>query len=355
LNLKEIVAMRFDKVVRSVSLAVCAVLAVAPGLTAYAADGPYAVVDKWVIGGQGGWDYLLADPSMHVVYLTHGQRVEVVDTKTGKAVGAITELKGTHGIALDTDGRYGYISDGQANAVVVFDRKTYAKVGSVATGTNPDGITFEPVTKTVWAFNGRSNDASVIDAATKKVVATIKLSGRPEFPAPDGKGTVFVNIESKNSIVKLDAKALKVTAEWPLTGCESPSGLAMDTAGRRLFSVCDGKKMAVTSADSGKVIKLVEIGDGPDAAGFDAKNQVAFSSNADGTLTVVDAKGSDYKVIQNVATPKRARTMSFDPSTGRVYLLAAEYGPAPAASAENPRPRPTVVPGSYSVIVVGKK
>lgn len=347
--------MRLNRVVRSVSLMACAMLPVASGVMALGADGPYSVVAKWVIGGQGGWDYLLADPSMHVVYLTHGTRVEVVDTTTGKAVGAITELKGTHGVALDAEGKYGYISDGGANAVVVFDRKTYAKVNSIATGTNPDGITFEPVTKTVWAFNGRSNDASVIDTATMKVVATIKLSGKPEFPAADGKGVVFVNIETKNSIVKLDAKALKVTGEWPLAGCESPSGLAMDTAGRKLFSVCDGKKMAVTDADSGKVVKLVEIGDGPDAAGFDAKNQVAFSSNGDGTLTVVDTKDGKYSVIQNVATPKRARTMAFDAGTGRVYLLAAEYAPAAAPTAEVPKPRPTVVPGSYSVIVVGKK
>src|ERR1700727_1658027 len=216
--------MRLNRVIRVISLAAVAVFTVASA----SAAGPYSVVDKWVIGGTGGWDYLLADPSMHVLYLTHGTRVEVVDTTTGKAVGAITDLKGTHGIALDAEGKYGYISDGQANALVVFDRKTYAKVNSIATGTNPDGIVYEPVTKTVWTFNGRSGDTSVIDTATMKVVATIKLSGKPEFPAADGKGTVFVNIEPKNSIARLDAKTLKQTAEWPLTGCESPSGLAMD-------------------------------------------------------------------------------------------------------------------------------
>jgi YVTN family beta-propeller protein len=352
---KELSMIRFGRVVRTASLLAGALALMAPGMMAHGADGPYTVLDKWVIGGTGGWDYLLADPSMHVVYLTHGSRVEVVDTNTGKAVGAITDLKGTHGVALDTGGKYGYISDGGANAVVVFDRKTYAKVDSIATGTNPDGLLFEPVTKTVWAFNGRSNDASVIDAATKKVVATIKLSGKPEFPAADGKGFVFVNIETKNSIVKLDAKALNVVAEWPLTGCESPSGLAMDTAGRRLFSVCDGKVMAVTSADTGKVLKLAKIGEGPDAAGFDAKNQVAFSSNSDGTMTVINTKGDAYTVVQNVATPKRARTMTFDAGTGRIYLLAAEYAAAPAPTAAVPKPRPTVVPGTYSVVVVGKK
>ena len=347
--------MRLNRLIRVVSLMAVATLAVAP-VMAFAADGPYSVVNKWTIGGTGGWDYLLADPSMHVLYLSHGPRVEVVDTNTGKAVGAITDLKGTHGIALDAEGKYGYISDGGANAVVVFDRKTYAKVNSIATGTNPDGIAYEPVTKTVWTFNGRSSDASVIDTGKMAVVATIKLSGKPEFPAADGKGTVCENIETKNSIVKLDAKALKVTAEWPLTGCESPSGLAMDTAHRRLFSVCDGKKMAVTDADSGKVLKLVEIGEGPDAAGFDAKNQVAFSSNGqDGTLTVVNTKGDSFDVIQTLETQKSGRTMAFDSGTGRVYIVAAEMGAKPAATPENPRPRAQMIPGSFSVLVVGRK
>ena len=347
--------MRLNRVIRVVSLVAVAAFTVASGVMASAA-GPYSVVDKWVIGGTGGWDYLLADPSMHVLYLTHGTRVEVVDTTTGKAVGAITDLKGTHGIALDAEGKYGYISDGQANALVVFDRKTYAKVNSIATGTNPDGIVYEPVTKTVWTFNGRSGDTSVIDTATMKVVATIKLPGKPEFPAADGKGTVFVNIEDKNSIAKLDAKTLKQTGEWPLTGCESPSGLAIDREHRRLFSVCDGKKMAVSDADAGKVIKLADIGEGPDAAGFDAKNQVAFSSNGqDGTLTVVNTKGDSFDVIQTVETQKSGRTMAFDSGTGRVYIVAAEMGARPAATPENPRPRAQMVPGSFSVIVVGRK
>jgi YVTN family beta-propeller protein len=346
--------MRANRWIRVVSLMAVATFTAAP-VMAFGA-GPYSVVDKWVIGGTGGWDYLLADPSMHVLYLSHGPRVEVVDTTTGKAVGAITDLKGTHGIALDADGKYGYISDGGANAVVVFDRKTYAKVNSIATGTNPDGITFEPVTKTVWAFNGRSNDASVIDTGKMAVVATIKLSGKPEFPAADGKGTVFVNIETKNSIVKLDAKALKQTAEWPLTGCESPSGLAMDTTHRRLFSVCDGKKMAVTDADSGKVIKLADIGEGPDATGYDPKNQVAFSSNGqDGTLTIVNTKNDSFDVIQTLETQKSGRTMAFDSGTGRVYIVVAEMGPKPAPTPERPNPRASMVPGSFSVLVVGRK
>jgi YVTN family beta-propeller protein len=315
----------------------------------------YKILDRWKIGGEGGWDYLLADSGAHLLYVTHGPRVEILDTTTGKPVGALTGFKSTHGVTLDDAGKYGYVSDGQGNAVVVFDRHTFKTVATIASGMNPDGIVYEPVTKTVWAFNGRSNDATVVDTATQKVVATVKLSGRPEFPTVDGKGTLFVNIENKNSIVRLDAKTKTVTAEWPLQGCEAPSGMGIDTAQHRLFSVCDGKKMAVTDYQSGKVLATPAIGDSPDAAGYDAKHQLAFSSNGDGTLTVVDAGSPSYKVLQNLSTQKNARTMAFDPMTGQIYLVAAEMGPRPAATPENPRPRPAVVPGSFTVIVVGRK
>ena len=318
------------------------------------AQQPYHVVDHWKVGGTGGWDYLLADPSADRLYITHGTRVEVLDTKSGKSVGAITGLKGTHGVALDADGKFGYISDGGANAVIMFDRKTLAIVQSIAAGTNPDGIAYEPATKTVWAFNGRSKDATVIDTQTRSVVATIPLPGKPEFPQVDGKGAVFVNIEDKNSIVRLDAQSRKATATWALTGCDSPSGMAIDAAHGRLFSVCDGKKMVAVDAASGKVLALPEIGDGPDAAGWSAKNQLAFSSNGEGTLTVVDA-ANGYKPIETLPTQKGARTMAYDAGTDRVYLVAAMYGPTPEATAAMPRPRPAVLPDSFTVLVVGRK
>jgi YVTN family beta-propeller protein len=274
---------------------------------------------------------------------------------SGKVVGSITGLKGLHGIALDDTGKYGYLSDGAANAVVVFDRASLQTMATIPAGTNPDGIAYEPVTKTVWAFNGRSHDVSVIDTAQRKVIATIALPGKPEFPAADGRGAIFVNIEDKNEIVRLDAAAKKITATWPLNSCDSPSGLAMDTTGRRLFSVCDGKKMAVTDANTGKTLATPTIGDSPDAAGYDAKHKLAFSSNGDGTLTVVDASGDTYPVLQNLTTQRGARTMAFDSATGRIYLVTAEFGPRPAATAETPRPRPAVVPGSFVVLVVGRE
>ena len=318
------------------------------------AQKPFSVQSRWTIGGEGGWDYLTADPGAHRVYITHGTRVEVVDTNSGKAIGSIDGLQGIHGVALDNAGKFGYISDGRAGAVVVFDRASLKTVASIPVGTNPDGIVFEPVTKTVWAFNGRSSNVSVIDTAKRTVVATIALPGKPEFPVADGTGTIFDNIETKNSIVRLDAKSKTLTATWPLKNCESPSGMAIDRTGHRLFTVCDGKTMNVVDSTSGKVLATPAIGDGPDAAGYDAAHKLAFSSNGDGTLTVIDASRSNYPVLQNLTTQKGARTMSFDSGTGRVYLVTAQFGPRPAASASNPRPRPAAVPGSFTVLVVGR-
>lgn len=326
----------------------------APPATARA-QAPYSVIAKWTIGGEGGWDYLAVDPAAPHLFITHGTRVEVVDTGSGKVIGSITGLKGTHGVVFDGENKYGYISDGRANEVVVFDRATFAKVSSIAAGTNPDGIVFDKKSKTVWAFNGRSSNATVIDATTQKVVATIPLPGKPEFPVTDEAGYVYVNIEDKGEIVKLDVSEKKAVATWPLTGLESPTGQAIDVAGHRLFSVCDGGKMAVTDALNGKRLATPAIGDGPDAAGYDAKSGLAFSSSGDGTLTIVDASKPGYPVLQTVATKKGARTMAFDASNGRVYVATADFGPAPAATTENPHPRPAVVPGSFGVLVVGTK
>jgi YVTN family beta-propeller protein len=318
-----------------------------------AAQQPYHVVDHWKLGGDGGWDYLLADPGAHRLYITHGPRVEVIDSQTGKPIGAITGLHGTHGVALDTSGKFGYVSDGGGNAVVAFDRSSLATVATIPAGTNPDGIIFEPATQTVWAFNGRSKDVTVIDAATRKAVATIPLPGKPEFPQVDGNGTVFDNIEDKNEIVRLDAHARKITAEWP-AGCDSPSGLAFDVQGHRLFTVCDGKKMAVVDSNSGKVISTPAIGDGPDAANYSASKNVAFASSGDGVLSVVDASKPDYPTLQSLPTQRGARTMTYDPSADRAYVVTAEFGPRPAPTADNPRPRPTILPGSFTVIVIGR-
>jgi len=334
-----------------IALAASALIASTP--PSLVAKQPYQIIDHWKIGGSGGWDYLLTDPPSHLLYITHGPRVEVLDTVTGKAVAAITGMKGTHGIALDDSGNFGYISDGGNNNVVVFDRHTYKIAAAVPAGTNPDGIVFEPTTRTVWAFNGRSNNVTVLDAVTFHVVSTLELPGKPEFPVADGRGFVYDNIQSGNEIVRFDARTGKLTATWPLTNCESPSGLAMDLLHRRLFAVCDGNKMAVIDADSGKQLASPEIGGGPDAAAFSATHQLAFSSNGDGTLTIIDA-GNYYKVLENLPTARGARTMAYDRLTDRAFLVTAQLGPAPAPTEQNPHPRPAIVPDTFEVLVVGR-
>lgn len=345
--------MQKDVAWRLASFALGAALTLA-NCSAVLAEGPYRVQDKWTLGGDGGWDYLAVNPYSGLLYITRGNHVMVVDTASGKQVADITGLKGTHGVVFDSDGKTGYISDGASNQVAVFDTKTNKITQSIPAGTNPDGILFEPTTKTVWAFNGRSKNATVIDSKSKQVIATVPLPGKPEFPVADGKGSVFVNIEDKNEIVHLDAKSHASLAEWPI-GCESPSGQAIDTAHNRLFAVCDGKKMAVVDFGNGKVVATPDIGDGPDAAAFDASSGNAFSSNGDGTLTVVHQDSPDsYSVAQNLDTQKSGRTMALDPKTGKIYVVAAQFGPRPAATPENPRPRPPVLPGSFVVLVIGK-
>jgi len=317
--------------------------------------GPFHVEHEWKIGGDGGWDYMAVDPHSKLLYVTRGNHVIVVDTGAGKQVADITGLHGTHGVVFSSDGEHGYITDaGTANQVVEFNRRTNTIEKTIPAGTGPDGAVFDPYTKTVWAFNGRSHDATVIDTATNTVVATVALPGKPEFPVSDGAGFIYDNIEDKNEIVKLDAKAHTVVATWP--ACDSPSGLAIDVARHRLFSVCDGGKMAVVDTESGRVVATPAIGNGPDAAGFSHADGYAFSSNGQsGTLTVVHEDSPDrYSVVQNVDTKRGARTMAVDPDGSHVYLVTAEFGPRPEPTAENPRPRPTIVPGSFEIIVVGK-
>jgi YVTN family beta-propeller protein len=237
--------------------------------------------------------------------------------------------------------------------VIVFDRSTLATVASIPAGTNPDGIVFEPATQTVWAFNGRSHDVTVIDAAKHTVAATIPLPGKPEFPVADGQGTVFDNIEDKSEIVRFDARTKTITATWP-AGCDSPSGLAIDVPGHRLYPVCDGNKMSAIDARDGKLLANPSIGNGPDAARWSARFHLAFASSGDGILSVVDAGASGYPTIESLPTQRGARTMAYDPVTDRAYVATAEFGPRPEPTPQNPRPRPAVVPGSYTVIVIGR-
>lgn len=318
------------------------------------ADSGMQVVERWKIGGGAGWDYLTADAS-HRLFLSHGTQVDVVDTQSGKVIGTIADTQGVHGIALAPDLHRGFTSNGRADSVTAFDLDTLKTIKEMKiAGHNPDAILYEPKGKHVFTFDGRSKDVTVLDASTLAVVATIPVPDKPEFAADDHAGHIFVNIESDpGQMVEIDSAKLTVTATWPLPGCNSPSGLAIDRKHHRLFSVCDGNIMAVTNSETGAQVAQVPIGRGPDAAAYDEKRGLVFSSNGEGTLTVVKQESADrYSVADTVKTQAGARTMALDPS-GRVYLVTADFGPAPAATSSQPRQRPTVVPDSFTVLVVG--
>ena len=319
------------------------------------ADAGWRVVDRYALGGAGGWDYLALDQASQRLYVSRSDRVLVLDAKSGRQVGEIDGLSGVHGIALADALHRGFISNGRADTVTVFDPSTLKTLQTVAVhGHDPDAILYDPYSKRVFTFNGDSNSSSVIDAASGKLLGTIPLPGRPEFGVSDGRGHIYDNITDKHELAEIDPMTMKVTNVWPLADCRHPSGLAIDVAHHRLFSVCQNRNMAVADADTGKSVAGVPIGEGPDAARFDAKRQLVFSSNGrSGTLTVVREESPDhYKALADVPTQKSARTMALDDASGRIFLSAARFGPRPAASKDDPHPRPTVKPGSFVVLVV---
>ena len=321
---------------------------------AFGASG-YQRVKKILLGGEGGWDYLTFDPGSGRLFISRATHVMVLDAATGKVVGDIPDTAGVHGIALAPELGRGFTSNGRADTVSIFDLKTLATIGQVKTGQNPDAIVFDPASKRVFTMNGRSGDATAIDAATGKAEGTVPLGGRPEFAVADGGGHIYINIEDKSELVSLDSRKLEVGARWPLAPCERPTGLAIDRKHRRLFSGCSNELMAVVDADSGKVIVTLPIGSGVDATAFDPGLQYAYASNGEGTLTVVheDSPGK-FSVVENVATQRGARTMALDPDTHRVYLVTADFAPAPPPAPGQPRQRPAVLPNTFVLMVVGR-
>ncbi len=338
-------------------LAAASALSFCAALAAWAQPMPagYRVLGSIRVGGEGGWDYLVADGRAHRLYVSHATRVVVLDTDSGTIVGEVPDTPGVHGIALAPDLGRGFTSNGRAGTVTVFDLESLKVLATVATtGENPDAIAYEPMSRRVFTFNGRSRNATAIDAATARVVGTLALGGKPEFAVADGRGCVFVNLEDRSAIVRLDATALKVEDSWQLTPCEGPTGLAIDREHRRLFAGCRNGRMAVVDADSGRVMTTLPIGSGVDATAFDPRTSLAFSSNGDGTLTVVHEDTPEkFTLLGNVPTKRGARTMALDERTHRIYLSTAEFGPPASPTAGNPRPRPPVLPGTLEVLVVG--
>jgi DNA-binding beta-propeller fold protein YncE len=321
------------------------------------ADAPgYHVIATYKLGGEGGWDYLTMDSASGRLYISRGTHVAVIDAGNGKVLGDIADTSGVHGIALAPDMNMGFTSNGREGTVSIVDLKTFQTTGKVKVGDNPDAIVYDPATKHVFTMNGRSHDASVVDPAKKQVLGTIKLDGKPEFAVSDGKGKIWVNIEDKNEVTELDANQMKVLRSWPLSNCEAPSGLSMDMKHRRLFSGCsDNKTMAISDADAGKTIANLPICEGTDATAFDPGSDMAFASCHDGHITVVKEDSPDkFHVAETVTTEEGARTMTIDPKTHKLYTVTAKIGPRPQPTADNPHPRPAIMPDSFVVLVVGK-
>ena len=324
-------------------------------VTAIAAASGYHVVQTWKVGGDGGWDYLKIDSQARRLYISRATRVLVIDADSGKSVGEIPDTPGVHGIALAPEFSKGFTSNGRENTVNVFDLTTLKVLNKIKVGARPDAIIYDPATKRVFTFNAGSQDATAIDAAKGEVVGSIPLGGKPEFAASDSKGTVFVNLEDKNQLFALDSDKLTVKQRWDLPGCEEPSGLAMDQKNRRLFVGCGNKKMPIVDADSGKILTTLPIGDGVDATAFDDATGLAFASCGEGVLTVVREESPDkFTVVENVPTQKGARTMALDSKTHNAYTVTAKFGPPPAPTADQPHPRPSLIPDTFVVLVVGK-
>jgi YVTN family beta-propeller protein len=305
-----------------------------------------------LLGGDGGWDYLNIDPSGNRLFISRSTHVMVVDPRSGTVVGDIPDTPGVHGIAIAADLGKGFTSNGTDGTVTVFDLASLKVLATIHTAAkNPDGIAYDPATKRVFTFDGGSNDATAIDAQTNTVVATIPLGGRPEFPAVDGRGMVYDNIESTNEIVAIDARSATIVKRFALGSCQHPSGLSMDQQHRRLFPACQGE-MGVVDADNGALITTLPTGAGTDATRFDATTGFAFASNGrDATLTVVhEDDPNHFTVVQNAVTVTGARTMELDPTTGNVYLVTAKMTENPNATSY--RDRYHVVPGTFELLTM---
>jgi DNA-binding beta-propeller fold protein YncE len=321
----------------------------------YAAEPGYHVIKKVQLGGEGGWDLLTVDSAARRLYISRSTHVMVVDIDTDKVVGDIPNTSGVHGIAVAPELNRGFTSNGKTNTATIFDLKTLKVLGQVKTGTNPDAILYDPASKRVFAFNGKSHDATVFDAVSGDVVGTVALGGKPELAEADGKGMVFVNLEDKSEVVEIDSAKLVVTKRYSLKPGEEPTGIGVDPEHHRVFSGCNNKLMTVLDTESGKVVATVPVGEGVDGSGFDPAAGLAFSSNGEGTLTVVrESSPGKFEVAETVPTQRGSRTMAIDPKTHNVYLPAAQFLPPPAPTPDNPKPRPTMVKDSFVVLVVGK-
>ncbi|MCJ8211867.1 YncE family protein [Mucilaginibacter sp. RS28] len=314
----------------------------------------FRITNSFPIKSNGGWDYITVDGESKRIFVSHGTQVNIIST-TGDSLGVIAGTNGVHGIALVKSLNKGYTSNGRDNSCTVFDLTTYRPITTIKVGTNPDAIFFDDYSKKVFVFNGRSMDATVIDPATDQAIATIPLGGKPETGVSDGKGKVFVNIETTNEVAVIDANSYKVVRRFKIGDGDEPSGLAIDRQTNRLFIGCGGNQTFVAmDAANGKPLAKFKIGD-CDGVAFDPALKMIYTSNGEGTLSVIkEVSANKYQQLENVTTEKSARTIGVDIITHKIYLPAAKTEPVVATAANAKPPRPRAVAGSFHLIEIGK-
>jgi YVTN family beta-propeller protein len=315
----------------------------------------YHVAKSIPVGGIGGWDYLTYDGSSHRLFVSHSDRFVVIHTDSEKVIGEIGMLEGVHGMAIASEFNRGFITNGTSSSVSVVDMKTLNVVKKIAVGKKPDAILYDPFSHRVFVYNGQSESASVIDVTKETVISTVSLGGKPEFSATDRKGHIFVNLEDKNEVVGLDALTLKIFARWPLKGGDEPTGLAIDIEHHRLFSVCHNKWLFVLDSDNGSIVAKLPIGDRVDGCTFDPATGLVFTSNGEGTISVIrEENPSKFSVLETIKTKPGAKTITLDPETHTLYLPTAEFGPTPAPTKEVPAPKAPILPNTFVVLKVTK-
>ncbi len=329
----------------------CAALLI--GVAPSAPAQSYHVTHTYTLGGDGGWDYLALDTVGHRLFIARQDRVMVVDPSNGKLLAEIPGLNRAHGVAFAYEAGRGFATSGGDGKVIMFDLKTLKVLDRIDAAPDADAIIFDPATKRIFTFNGDSRSSSVIDPAAGAKIGTIDLGGGPEFGVSAGDGKVYVNLEDSSAVDEIDAATMKVTRRWSLAPCQSPSGLAIDRTHHILFSGCHNLVMAMSDATAGKVLATLPIGQGVDACRFDAGTGLAFASTGDGNITVIHEDAPDkFSSAGTVATKRGARTMELDEKTHQLFTVSADFGPPPAPTADRPRPRPTILPGTFAVLVL---
>ena len=314
----------------------------------------YQILRKIHLDGDGGWDFLALDNGARRLYVTHADRVQVLDADSLKLLGTVENVKRPHGVVLLPELGKGYISSGDPGSVVVFDLKTLKRLSEIRSSKDTDVILYDKPSGKILTFNGDSHNATVIDPATDKAVTVLDLGGAPEFAVSDGHGHIYDNLEDKSEVLRINAKTLKIEERWPLAPGESPSGMAMDPKHHRIFIGCRNKMVIVMNAQNGNVVASLPIGEHVDATWFDPDSKTVFNSCGDGTLSVIrEDSPNKYRVVENAVTEPGARTMAFDPKTGRIFSATAKTESPSAPTKDNPRPRRKIIPGTFEVLEIG--